>query len=580
MVQREVSTAALPGARLSAAETPESLGAGTARAEAERWGAIGQAGETIGRVGSVLGSIIEAERKDADEIAVLEAENKVSAWTSKRLHDPDTGALATKGKAAMGVPEAVLDEYNTYTDEIANGLTTDRQRESFAKLRIRHQADLDMTLRRHTMNEIQRFRGEELQASTQNAIQAAIQNAGDPRRVGEELARARAEIERHGPRLGLGPEQVAGQVSALQTEIHVGVIDRLLSSDQDKAAEVYFEETRDQISGKAIARVEKALEEGTLRRTAQKATDDILAAHPDDLAEQRKAAKAIDDPKVRDSVLERIEHEDAIRQRIDREQDEQRFTAAKNVIDQTGDWRKIPAADWSRFSVHQAAALKAYTEHKVTGTPIKTDPATYYLLSTMATSADPKLRDQWYKTNLLGFVDKLSPGDLQQFMDAQGRGRAGDEDKARALLSDAATQNRIADETILAMGMDPNPPQPGTEKYDPAATNRVLEFRRALREQVQKLEVETGKRATDDQVQILADRLRQPMGKELVKDRMWPFADVYRETYRFEFQSVADIPESDRRLIEDALRQRGIAVTPANIIDRYRRRTTRAAAGR
>lgn len=584
---RKVLTAALPAARRTAAQTATSAGVGLEGAKADaaltKGRAEGQVGAALAQFGGTMVQTSvalseqaikwrEAETERANEVAVLHQQRQLAEWETKTLYDPETGALTKRGREAMGVPEVVAADFRDLVGALNAELTNDDQRLAFAKIASTRALNLDMTLRRHVYTEMQRYEGEELQATVVNAQNAAIANASDPRRVGLELSTAVSAIKLHGPHLGLGPEQVEQQVAAAQTVVHTGVIESLIAQEKVRAAEVYFEETKDQITGPAIARIEKALQEGTLRKSVQDQTDKILAGEPTDLAAQRKTAKEIDDPQVRAGVLQQLEHEANVRALLDREAHEALVTAGKNTIDRTSDWRSIPAGEWAQFTVGEAAALKSYAEHKVTQTPIKTDPNAYYLLSQMAASSDPEVRQKFYQTNLVGFLDRLSPSDLQQFMDAQAKGRAGDEDKLRALMVNTTNQNRMVDEAILGMGMDPTPPQPGAKAFDQAAANRVTEFRRQVRESVQILEARQGKAATDDQVQEIVDTLRLSIGKELTRWTILPFGwgDVWTERHRFEVTKVSQIPTQDRRQIEDALRKKNLPVTDATILQLYK----------
>src|SRR5207253_1920360 len=129
-----------------------------------------------------------------------------------------------------------------------------------------------------------------------------------------------------------GDEQIQASIDSARTKVHLGVIDRLLSLDKDKAARIYFEETQSQIDGDAQARIQKALDEAGTQREGQQQSDAILAAGGT-LSEQRDKARAIDDPKVRDEVMSRIEHEAAVKDKIKRDDEESTLIGAYNIVD-------------------------------------------------------------------------------------------------------------------------------------------------------------------------------------------------------------------------------------------------------
>ena len=118
---RKVATEAIPGVRRTAAETPESEGAGFQQARAQALGQLGQVGSTVfGAARAVWQQHQEIrlqEIKRADDIAVLNAENQLATWENTRIYGP-TGALTQQGKNAFGLPEQVATEYQHQAGEI------------------------------------------------------------------------------------------------------------------------------------------------------------------------------------------------------------------------------------------------------------------------------------------------------------------------------------------------------------------------------------------------------------------------------------------------------------------------------
>jgi hypothetical protein len=376
-----------------------------------------------------------------------------------RLYDPQSGALSVHGKDAMPLPEQIAGEYDQVTGAIAMGLGNDRQKLAFAKVKESRGQQLDLTIRKHVYGEMQRYEGQELQSTITNATNNAIANASDPRRVGMELARAVDAIKTHAPRLGLGPEEVAQQVDAVTTKTHVGVIEGLLAQDQTKTAQVYFDETKSAIKGEALARIEKALSVGKTRSEGQKAADAIVAAGGT-LTEQREKARAIDDPDVRDNVMQRIEHEDAVKEKVQREAEQATLTNAYGIVDRTKSVDGIPPADVVTLANHMPA-LRAYAIARAKGVPVETDYPTYYGLLSKA-GDDPAA---FVKENLLTYRAKLDDGEFKQLADIQLRIKNGDRaaaDKATSGLPHARSDREgLADQ--LRHRPDAARRQPGGE---------------------------------------------------------------------------------------------------------------------
>jgi hypothetical protein len=570
---RKVLTAPLPAARKTAAATDTSAGVGVEQARAEaaltegRAGAaVGQAiaqfGGTLGQVSQVLGqeaiALRKEERQRADEIAVLHVQRALGEWENERIYDPETGALTLHGTDSFGLPETIAAEYDTITGELAAGLTNDDQRIAFAKIASTRALNLDLTLRRHVYTEMQRYEGQELQATIVNARNAAIANATDPRRVGLELGSAVTAIKTHGPRLGLGPKEIAQQVEAVRTEVHVGVIDSLLAQDLTRSAEVYFEETKDEITGTAIARIEKALDEGQLRKQAQTEADAIVAAGGS-LTQQREKARAIDDPKVRDAVMERIEHEDAVNDKVQRDLDEAQLRRVYDIVDKTHNVTSIPPATWAQLDGSTRSALHGYATALARGTPVETDWHAYYVLMREA-GEDPA---SFMQENLLRHRAELGETEFKQLTSLQLALRQGDQRAADKELGGFQTKTEILDGALAAFKIDPNP-KAGTKE---AAA--IAQLRRMLDLRVQTFEDLLGKKPTNVDMQHMLDELLSQ--KETIPGNFWNFwpggRPLFTKEKRLIDATVEDIPADDRKLIEQALRAKGRPVSDATVLD-------------
>jgi len=596
---RQVAPTALPSARLTASETFASTGVGVAEARADAaqqegrasqrtWGAVARFGGALMQASDTVGQIVQAERLRADQTLTMDAENQLSM----KVNALGETALSTKGKHAMGVPEQTMAAYNTMADLIASGLTNERQRVAFSRTRANTAARLDLSLRRHVSTEMENYADGEAEAKVSNAVSAMAASAhgltGDSaadtntlKAISYDLKDAVFTVRQAGQRKGKSDDEINASVMKVTTAGHVGVIEALLANEQVGAAQAYFEEARDagqMNSGEAQSRVVKALESGSLRKRSQDAFDAIVDTKPE--AEWIKESRKIDDAQLRDEVEQRVQHQLNINERATRESHEKRVTNAKNIIDQTGDWRKVPPQDWDTFTVGESGALRSYAEHRVTQVSVKTDPGVYHFLSSLAMSDDPAQRAEFVKLPMMGLVNRLSPSDWQQFVDAQGRVRKGDIDAANKMLVNVATQNNMVNEALLRMGMDPSPQQPGAKTFNQDATDLVNDFRRRVRTEATRIEEVTKKPVTDADVQMIVDRLAFP-GKE----RPSGAKGMPPLTYRFEAEgslgrttdialgsnagdalTVTGVPAEFLRQIIDDLARRKKPLTDANIV--------------
>jgi hypothetical protein len=553
--QRQVTTAPIPGVRKRAAETPISEGAGFEQAKAQKADAIAQLGGTVARAGiEEYSQILQEERQKADDTALLEAETTLGKWEHSRLYNPDTGALTKQGKDAMGLPEQVGQDFDKVASDLSAGLSTDRQRAEFARVKANHAVNLDSTIQRHVFQESQKYEATELDGFVTNGVNTAIHSALDPRRVAQELNTVTAKIELHGPRVGMSPETVKTAVAAARSEVHVGVINNLLANSQHRQAAIYFEEVKDQIAGDKLATVTKAVNIGSVNGEAQKASDAIIRAGGS-LTEQREKAKAIDDPDVRDQTLQYIEHEDAIRKREAQGKDEDLMVTAGNLIDKGG-IRAVPPGLLAQLTPTQKETLEKYAKRNIVGGTGDSDKVRYFDLKTMALDEPQKFKD----VNLRNDLAKLTKTELKELLELQDHIRKGDTPRADAALDGFRTNQQIVDDTLDLAHVA----RTGAK----AQTELVARFRRTLDDQVGSWQRLTGKKAGNDDVQRLADDLlargvavpnswfQQLIGNPLTGKRL---LDV----------TVADIPPAIKTHIVDLLQKNRIQVNDQTILQSY-----------
>lgn len=559
---RKVATEAIPGVRRQSAETNASAGVDLANAQARTDEAAAGLGATAAGVGIAITRDVrtaqDEERHRADQVAVFNAENQLAEWENKRLYDPQQGALGIKGQAALALPEQVGGEFQDLAGKVADGLTTPRQKEAFARVSLQRQRNLDLTLRRHTYQEMQTFEGNVLQATVENARNEAIQNATDPRRVGMALDRAVTAIKASGPRLGLPPEQVQEQVDAATSATHVGVIGQLLATDQTKTASIYFDETKSQIKGEALAHIEKALEEGRLRKDSQQKADAIIGAGGT-LTQQREKARAIDDPKLRDEVTQRIEHEAAVSERAAREQEAATLRGVYDVLDQTHDVSRIPVPVWAGMDGSARSAARSYADHLAKGVAVETDFPTYYGLMQKAANEPEAFATE----NLLKYRATIGDTELKQLTTMQGAIVKGEHAKADAAgLSGFRTNDQILTDSLHEYGITA-----GGKDQTPADKAAIAELRRRLDRDLAAQEALTGKKPTNVDRQSALDKILSV--SKTTPGSWWGLVPFTSTSVHDKTTRVIDIPLADRQQIEAALKAKGRQTDDATVLAVY-----------
>lgn len=549
---RKVDTRPLPGVERGPAPSPESFGAGF--------------GQTLTRVGlHGLDAELQArqvQRTKQDQIAVLEASNQLSAWRANRLYHPETGLLQTrKGKDAFGLPEEVTAEYEQVSNQIAGTLSTDEQREAFARVQATTRDAVRMATYEHVDRQMTQFADAQAKAGVALAASEAIQFAGQPLLVNRALTTGAAIIKDH--LQGQSPEAVNEALQSFTTGVHTGIIDKLLTANQDRAAQVYYDETKTQISGEAQARIEKALEVGSLRGESQRAADAIRQAGGTP-AEQIEQARQITDPELRDETETRV-RQDLARDRAAADQaHEDVMVNAASLIEKTHRYDAIPPSDIATMTVGERAGLRAYAKSLQPGeSAIETDLVAYYNLQRLA-SDDP---ESFKKLNLTTYLHKLGKTEFKEIVNLQSDMRAA-KPKAEAALDGFRTNQQILDDTLQLAGIDTSNTK---EARESGAVAEVAKIRKTLDDKVQALQRLTGKPATNADVQQLADDLLKTI---VLEQGGWANilpggAPFYPVTTRVVHLTVADIPKRDREQVEQALRDAGRPVTPEAVVNLY-----------
>lgn len=554
--QLKVASSPVPGVRKgSSASTFESEGGAVALAR-------GQIGETIARVGiQGFAAIQQQERERADQLGNLQTLQKFNELDHKYLYDQEHGFLNKKGIEPHEQSAKYVGDYDLDAAAIGADVKTAKQQEYYEQLRANRLDSFRQRVDQHSSQQYDAYEQQQFQATIESSINSAVNaGAGDLATVRLQLQQQDEAIANHGARLGMSPEAQQLFRDKTRAAVHSGIVENLLDQNKTNAAKAYFEETKDAIAKgdpNAVAHIEKAINEGVVLQQAQKKSDQILAT-TSTLTEARDAAKAIEDPKVRQQTMELVEHELAVREHQKDEEHKATTLKGLNIVEKTGTWTSIPAHEWATYTVGERESIKEFLRQKAAGTAVKTDPNVYAAIIAAAHSENPQDRADFQRLNPLTLVDKLSPSDFQEVVRLQESSRKGEND----LAADAANQGRMVNEALVGMGLPDTPVEPGKDKYDAIAYERVAGFRRAVREAIGRLEADKGKKATDVEVQSIVDTLRTrvAIGGRVVKSGT--FVNTYGDAYAFEVKQAqitdaADIPPAERRHIDDALRATG-----------------------
>jgi hypothetical protein len=551
----QVQSQALPGVRINQDAPIEAFGGGKAN----------QAAGAVRELGGVVEQIAVEEKKKADQLAVLDADQKLSALETRLLHDPQNGALNKRGKDAFGLPDTVLPEFQKQAEEIGKGLSGDSQKLAFQQRLVQRQGFIDSTVQRHVSEQVQKFDDTTTESYLANERDAAITNFQDPSRVQISLENQRAAVVQYAERHGMPEEYVKQKTLDAASKTHAAIVSRYLDGNLpngDMKAKEYFDANKDQLSGADRTHLEKALEAGTLRGESQRQTDAIVGK-AEDMGSALEQARKIQDPKIRDEVNTRVKEYYSAKKAAENERQENLHKDAADTIDKYGTVDKIPAEQWAEFSLSQRSALKSYAANRNKGLEPTTDWESYYNLKQLAVT--PQFRDKFLQTNLYSdYRPKMADSEFKELVNLQQQMREGKGDK---VLDGIRSNMEIVNTVANAGGIDTRAKE-GTDE-----AQRLALYRSKVDEAVIRRQKQTGKPVTSEEVEQIANNLMV----KVVTDRgfIW---DTKKPVFELgaketgELNSVDDVPRQDRHKIEEALQRAGKPVTDENVLYLYTRK--------
>lgn len=274
----------------------------TQRPDADAGAAAGALGDVLQRSAGMLAQLEQRERAKQNEAVQNDAYARISAWRRTAM-DPVKGALARKGDQAKGLTEIYLADFDKISAEIRKGIRDERQQLDYDRMAQRERDQAHLIFARH---EAEQFEAVEegkasaaLQSAKDAAATAAVASAGMPRAMveGAQVAAAiaapdlpDAPVAAAAPAPQQPHQLVAGDVTVTEprdhlvetidrradahgwpaeirdrklkeelTDLHAGVVDRLLDEEQVGAAAAYLERWKGEIDGRRLGDITKAV---------------------------------------------------------------------------------------------------------------------------------------------------------------------------------------------------------------------------------------------------------------------------------------------------------------------------------
>lgn len=291
------TTDALPTPFDTRANSPEAFGAAI--------------GEGLGH----LSKGIEKAQQEADLVAVQEAETEYAKGVLEKIHtgrvDPDTGEQQPgfrqlQGHDALARSADFTDDLERSRNEIAQGLTNDRQRRLFLQRSQGEYLSGYRAIELHTGEQTQKIAQDAFRARVSVAGQTALAAYTDPAEVDRQILGMSPWLAQEAQRLGLKGDAAIQFTEKWQGAVAEDVLTRMMADEgRSQQARRFFEDYQGLLGDKA-AKFAHALQAANVRDQAAGEEARIWQDSGQDGQKALEMVRAIPDVAVRDETGKRL----------------------------------------------------------------------------------------------------------------------------------------------------------------------------------------------------------------------------------------------------------------------------------
>lgn len=525
-IQSQVQTSTGPDFRVNTSANRDAFGLG--------------AGSQAAREGIV--DLAKSIKNNADHVAVLEAENKLTEFENKYLYDPENGMFLKKGKDAFDLPKNLKEEYDKINSQIADSLSNPEQKFAFMQKSQAKRSELEKQTNRHVGVQIQEYDDQVTNSMLELERNAAVNSYQDPDRIFMSIDKQKQEIMKYGDRHGLPTEMITAKVQDAESKTHAGIVSRMLTNQDDVNAEAYFEANKKYLTPNHLEQVQKELEIGVMRGKSQRFVDAVMAQGYDYETAIGKAGQEFEaNPKLREAVESRIDRVFSLKDKAEREKQENLYKYAASQFDKEGNFDTLDPKVIAAMTPEKRKELASYTQ----ANPIRDDGVVYYKLRQLA--ENPKTRDKFADYDLTREFGNLSKDNRNKLIELQDslRGKDGKADKE---LDGSLSDAQIMADVFKSAGY----------KKD----EDLAKFRQVVDAEILKRKQDSGKyHLNNDEVRAIANKYAVDVVTS--KGFIW---DTKKPRFNLD---IKDVPADDRKNIEEALRVNGKPVTDSAIMNLF-----------
>lgn len=518
----------------------------------------GQVARAVEGLGSTLTQLGENQQKELDAQAVFEARRKLDEWERTAVFDPEKGAAGKRGRDAFDLPETLPQEFDKIAGEVGGSLSTNRQRQAFQEMAASRRNNLAGWADRYAQQQRTVFEQGQYEADIASAADRAALYANDPKTVSGEFAVMQSRTVGFLRGRGASEEEIQQALLKNATQLHGQVAQTLLRTDPI-GAKKYLDDNKASIDPVAFNRLSSVADDAAMDFDAKQKADSF-AMLPFD--QQLSEVSKLTDPKLREKTRLFVRQNQADIAAARAEQERQASDQVWQLIANGAQLNRLPPDVLSQMNGRERVAVNQHFEAEAKrrkaeaeGRSVKTDMATLEKLYAMP-------RDEFLNLRISTLSDRLSRADMEEMIKRQATMR----DPAKA--PEAATADQQISERIDELGLK---------------TGDRGVFQRSVRQEFDAFISETGRKPGYKEREQILDRLTTKVSVpgfiwDSEKPEYLVTPDERAKIERRSAPTSARAPEipmtqsisgSDRRLIAEVLKSKGIPVTEENIQRRY-----------
>lgn len=536
-----IQQSALPTSRARAQSDLDAFGGGQASQ---------QFAHATQNLGSQVSQMVQQQRAAADDLASTNAKYALMSEKNRLMYDPKNGAITRKGSDAFGASNEYMPQFDKIASDLQNGLANDRQKAQFAQFRAQMRVDLDGDLMRHTFSESEKFSDETTKSALSTIKDDAVLNYSNPDKISNSIDQQKVLLIKEADRKGLPPEWVNLQLKQSASNIHSSVIERMLDNKEYPLAKEYFDRVKGDLTGADSNSTEKAMRTMKAQYEGENAAMGLMNTHGVTSTALQKAM-GIDDQDVRREAVRFIKDNIDIKEMQKTEFEKANFKTASDAAEFSKD--RPPNSVWKNLTMSQREAVDARIAQLKKGVAPSTDWQLYSDLKFMA--SQPDTREKFLQADPYMWRTKLADGEYKEIVKLYTDAKAGNTKE----LDLIGGQMQIVKQTLEENGIN--------TKDEKA----MGQFYRKFREQQELLQLRTGRKATDGEIQQIADNMLVEgiVSKNGEKQSSWLFFDKKKKVFQLEDGEQIEVdpgsvPASARKAIINSLKNKNIPASAIN----------------